>query len=219
MRRAAMSVILTSQYPVRKRRAHGDHVPRPGYRPPREALRPSHRVGTSKFRPLAGPSGEGSRLPRCLRPSPAARSESTRRLVRGPHLRRPGWLLLPAGLRLARANRNADPRPHLLGSLLLRGGIGARRALRTLGRRLVARVRSPEEGVAAVLGQGGRGLDRASARRGHPQGWELWRQDGDLRAPLRPQGRRSGWPRLRRLPGLLLRPVGGLTRPEAPVTK
>ena len=48
-------------------------------------------------------------------------------------LRRPRWLLLAAGVRLASGKQNPDPRPHLLGCVLLRGGIGFRGALRTPG--------------------------------------------------------------------------------------
>jgi hypothetical protein len=77
-----------------------------------------------------------------------------------------GRIVLPAGLRLAPTNQNADPRPRLLGSLLLRGGIGSRRALRAPRRRFAlghAGLKkvwrpswSPEDGASTVLpGAGG----------------------------------------------------------------
>ena len=57
-----------------------------------------------------------------VRSSPSGGSEGRGGLVRRPPIRRRGRLLLAEDLRLARRNRNQDPRPLLLGCLRLRLG-------------------------------------------------------------------------------------------------
>src|SRR5215210_7723172 len=110
-------------------------------------------------------------------------------MVRGQKLQGRGRIVFPAGPSLAPTNQDADPRPRLLGSLLLRGGIGSRRALRASRRRFAIGARPLEEALAAFVEPRGWGLDGSARRRRHPPGWEPRRRDGDLGAPLRTAAR------------------------------
>src|SRR5919107_3806423 len=126
-------------------------------------------------------------------------------MVRGQKLRGRGRILLPAGPSLAPTNRDADPRPLLLGSILLRGGSSSRRALRAPRRRFAIRARPLEEALAAFVEPRGWCLDRPARRWGHPPGWQPRRREGDLGAPLRSAAWGGGRPRLRPLPRPRLR--------------
>src|SRR5829696_6061914 len=170
-----------------------------------DPLRAATGASPTGRRQLPGPIDEGPSLPGRRCSSPLTRGRRGRRMVRGQKLRGRGRILLPAGPSLAPTNRDADPRPLLLGSLSLRGWIGSRRALRTPRRRIAMGARPLEEALAFVVAPRGRCIDRAARRGGHPPGWESWLRDGDLGAPLRTAARGSGRPRLRSLPRPRLR--------------
>jgi hypothetical protein len=166
------------------------------FRPAVGGVRPAR----SRFDPCS--PGERPYLPGCARPSPPERGQGDRGVVRGPLLG--GRVVLSAGLRLAPGEQDAGPRSRLLGSLLLRGGVGVRRALRAPRQRFATQPRPLEEGLAGSVGYGRWGIDRIALRRGHPPHGKPLRRDGDLRAPLRTSDRRAGRPRLRPLPRLRL---------------